>query len=85
MKDETESVKTTIYIPDEVLKEVMRHTGAKTRQNAIVMALEEFNRHCRLKELADRLQGSCPNFMSQESLRRMRKNCSQRRPVSKAV
>lgn len=65
-------MKTTIDIPEKAMKEAIRHTGAKTKRDAIVTAVEEFNRRRRLEELAERLHGSCPGFMSQEDLRRMR-------------
>ncbi len=67
-------MKTTIDIPDKALKEAIRHTGAKTKRDAIVTAVEEFNRRRRLEELSERLHGSCPGFMSQEDLRRMRED-----------
>ena len=67
-------MKTTIDIPDTALKEALRHTGAKTKRDAIVTAVEEFNRLRRLEELAERLLGSCPGFMSQADLRRMRED-----------
>jgi len=62
------SLKTTIDIPDDSLRGAIRHTGAKTKRDAVVTALTEFNRRRRLEELAERLQGSCPNFMTQENL-----------------
>jgi Arc/MetJ family transcription regulator len=65
-------MKTTIDIPEKSLEEAMRHTGAKTKRDAVVTAVEEFNRRCRLAELAERLHGSCPNFMTQEELKQMR-------------
>lgn len=46
-----ESMKTTIDIPDEALAMAMRFTGAKTKREAVVKALEEFNRLQRVKEL----------------------------------
>jgi Arc/MetJ family transcription regulator len=61
-------MKTTIDIPDDSLRQAIRHTGAKTKRDAVVIALAEFNRRCRLEELAERLHGSCPNFMNQENL-----------------
>lgn len=67
-------MKTTIDIPDKALKEAIRHTGAKTKRDAVVTAVEEFNRGRRLEQLAERLHGSCPGFMSQEELRRMRED-----------
>ena len=65
-------MKTTIDIPDASLREAIRHTGAKTKRDAVVTALEEFNRRHRLEEMAERLHGSCPDFMSQADLQRMR-------------
>jgi Arc/MetJ family transcription regulator len=39
-----ESMKTTIDIPEKALTDAMRYTGAKTKREAVVKALEEFNR-----------------------------------------
>jgi len=39
-----ESMKTTIDIPEKALADAMRYTGAKTKREAVVKALEEFNR-----------------------------------------
>lgn len=44
-------MKTTIDIPDDVLANAMRFTGAKTKREAVVKALEEFNRQQRVKDL----------------------------------
>lgn len=46
-----ESVKTTIDIPDAALADAMRFTGAKTKREAVVKALEEFNRQQRVQGL----------------------------------
>lgn len=59
-------MKTTIDIPEKVLK------GAKTKREAVVAAVEEYNRTKRLQELAKPLHRSCPNYMSQDELRQMR-------------
>jgi len=67
-------MKTTIDIPDASLREAIKHTGAKTKRDAVVTAVEEFNRRRRLEEMAERLHGSCPNFMTQADLRRMRQD-----------
>jgi Arc/MetJ family transcription regulator len=67
-------MKTTIDIPDKSLREAIKHTGAKTKRDAVVTALDEFNRFRRLKEMAERLHGSCPDFMSQADLQRMRQD-----------
>jgi len=44
-------MKTTIDIPDEALADAMRFTGAKTKREAVVNALEDFNRRQRVREL----------------------------------
>jgi Arc/MetJ family transcription regulator len=67
-------MKTTIDIPERLLAETIRHTGAKTKRDAVVTAVSEFNRRQRLEALAERLQGACPNFMTQAGLRRMRQD-----------
>jgi Arc/MetJ family transcription regulator len=67
-------MKTTIDIPEKTLQEALRHTGAKTKREAVVTAVDEFNRLRRLEDLAERLHGSCPNFMTQEDLQQMRQD-----------
>ena len=37
-------MKTTVDIPDEELEELIRHTGARTKRDAIVTAISDFNR-----------------------------------------
>ncbi|MES2474825.1 MAG: type II toxin-antitoxin system VapB family antitoxin [Verrucomicrobiota bacterium] len=44
-------MKTTIDIPEAALADAMRFTGAKTKREAVVKALEEFNRTRRVREL----------------------------------
>jgi Arc/MetJ family transcription regulator len=44
-------MKTTIDIPDDELRDAMRFTGAATKREAVVTALEEFNRRRRMAEL----------------------------------
>jgi len=67
-------MKTTIDIPNSLLKEAIKHTGAKTKRDAVVTAVDEFNRLRRSKRLAERLHGSCPGFMTQQDLGRMRQD-----------
>ena len=66
-----DGMKTTLDIPEAELKEAIRHTGAKTKREAVVIALADFNRRHRLQRLAEKF-GTLDNFMSQEELRRMR-------------
>jgi Arc/MetJ family transcription regulator len=44
-------MKTTIDIPEDELKEAMRFTKAKTKREAVVRVLTEFNRRRRIAEL----------------------------------
>lgn len=46
-----ESMKTTIDIPDAALADAMRFTGAKTKREAVVKALEAYNRQQRVNDL----------------------------------
>ena len=64
-------MKTTVDIPDEQLEEAMRHTGAKTKREAVVIALTELNRRRRLQKLVEKF-GTSESFMTQDELRRMR-------------
>ena len=67
-------MKTTIDIPELALEEAMKFTGAKTKRDAVVNVVEDFNRRHRLAALAKRLRGSMPNFMTQEDLQVMRED-----------
>ena len=64
-------MKTTIDIPDKALREVMRNTGAATKREAVVTAIEEFNRQRRLEQLVKQF-GTFTDFMTQDDLGRMR-------------
>jgi len=44
-------VKTTVDIPEAELKDAMRFTKAKTKREAVVKVLEDFNRRRRMAEL----------------------------------
>jgi len=66
-------MKTTVDIPENELQEAMRHTGARTKREAVVIAVVELNRRRRLQKLAERF-GSLPDFMTQAELRRMRED-----------
>jgi Arc/MetJ family transcription regulator len=65
-------MKTTIDIPDGTLKEVMQFTGAKTKREAVVTAVERFNRLKRLEKLNARVRGRFRDFMTQADLKAMR-------------
>lgn len=68
-----ESVKTTIDIPVDALEEAMRHSGAKTKREAVVTAIREYNRRQRVARLIARF-GTFDGVMTQAELRRMRED-----------
>jgi len=51
-------MKTTIDIPDKVLADAMRLVGAKSKREAVVTALSEFNARHRMARLV-RFSGTC--------------------------
>jgi len=51
----------------------MRFTGAKTKKDAVVHALKDFNRRKRLAKIADKL-GTFDDFMTQDQLKIMRED-----------
>ncbi|MEK6582629.1 MAG: type II toxin-antitoxin system VapB family antitoxin, partial [Nitrospirota bacterium] len=67
------SMKTTIDIPDNELKEAIKYTGAKTKRDAVVYALKDFNKRRRLAELSKML-GTFKDFMTQDDLKIMRED-----------
>lgn len=64
-------MKTTVDIPSNELADAMRFTRARTKREAIVTAITEFNRRRRMAELARRA-GSCPGLMTTADLHRLR-------------
>lgn len=66
-------MKTTIDIPDDELEEVIRHTRAHTKRDAIVTAISDFNRRKRLEKLAEQL-GTFDDVVPLEELLRLREN-----------
>jgi Bacterial antitoxin of type II TA system, VapB len=55
-------MKTTVDIPEDELKDVIRFTGAKTKRDAIVAAVLDYNRRRRLAEL-DKHSGTCEDLV----------------------
>ena len=49
----------------------MRNTGAATKREAVVTAIEEYNHRRRLEQLVKKF-GTFTDFMTQEDLARMR-------------
>ena len=64
-------MKTTIDIPENELKDALNFTLAKTKREAVVTALVDFNRRQRLKKMAQKL-GTFEHFMTIGELMQMR-------------
>ena len=60
-------MKTTVNIPEDELKDAMKYAKAKTKREAILTALIEYNRRKRMAELVE-YSAVSETFMSNESL-----------------
>ena len=65
-------MKTTIDIPDHELEDAIRFTKAKTKRDAIVGAVADFNRRMRMSELT-KYAGTCANLMTPQELQAARR------------
>ncbi|MBI2382776.1 MAG: type II toxin-antitoxin system VapB family antitoxin [Gammaproteobacteria bacterium] len=65
-------MKTTVDIPDKELADAMRFARAKTKREAIVTAIEDFNRRKRMAELVKHA-GTCDALLTTEELRQQRR------------
>ncbi len=66
-------MKTTIDIPEATLKNALRLTGAKTKREAVVKAMDDFIRRKRMSEAVN-LLGQSDTFRSHEELIKARLN-----------
>ncbi len=66
-----DSVKTTIDIPEKELKEAMRHAQVKTKRDAVLAALREYNRLQRVEKIIAKF-GTMDGIMTQAELAKMR-------------
>jgi hypothetical protein len=66
-------LKTTVDIPDDELKYVIRFTRARTKREAIVAAIADFNRRRRLAELVKHA-GTCEDLITVEELQSQRRH-----------
>ena len=65
-------MKTTVDIPDRELEDAIKFTRAKTKREAIVGAVTDFNRRMRMAELT-RYAGTCADLISPQELHAMRR------------
>jgi hypothetical protein len=61
-------MKTTVDIPDAELRDAMRFTKARTKREAIVTAIEEFNRRRRMADLVKYSGTFGDNFPTNEQI-----------------
>ena len=64
-------MKTTVDIPDDMLVELIEHTEARTKREAILTAIEEYNRKKKVAALVD-VVGTFDQFMTADELNRSR-------------
>ena len=64
-------MKTTVDIPDHMLVELIERTAARTKREAILTAIREYNRRQRIAVLAD-VVGTFDQFMTADDLNQSR-------------
>ena len=65
-------MKTTVDIPDSELEDAIRFTNAKTKREAVVGAIADFNRRMRMAELI-KYAGTCDDLITSEELQVQRR------------
>ena len=65
-------MKTTIDIPDSLISDAMKLSGVRTKREAVVLALREYNRQQRMATLV-RHAGTCTDLMTLEELQQARR------------
>jgi hypothetical protein len=71
-------MKTTVNIPDKVLRDAIKYSRARTYREAIVTAMEEFNRRRRMAELV-KLAGTSSTFMTNDEIEGLDREPARRR------
>jgi Arc/MetJ family transcription regulator len=70
-------MKTTIDIPERLLEEAMRNSKSSSKREAVLTALEEYNRKHQI-ERARAMLGTFKNMMSAEQIRELRNSRNKR-------
>ena len=65
-------MKTSVNIPENELQDAIRFSGAKTKREAVVTAIMEFNRRHRMAKLV-RHAGTCDSLITVEQLQKQRR------------
>ncbi|MYB52886.1 MAG: DUF2191 domain-containing protein [Acidobacteriia bacterium] len=66
------NVKTTVDIPEDELADAMKFTKARTKCEAVVQAIKDFNHRMRMAELT-RYSGTCADLISPRELQALRR------------
>jgi len=66
-------MKTTVDIPKEMLEDLIRNTSAKTKKDAILTAIGEYNYRKQSADLT-RILGTFSEVMDRDELERMRRD-----------
>ena len=66
-------MKTSLNIPDNELKELMKECPELSRTDAVVHAVREFNRRRKIKQLSEQL-GKFDQFINLAELKKLRKS-----------
>jgi len=67
-------MKTTLDIPEKELAQAVKNTHAKSKAEAVLIAVREFNQRRQLSCAAAQLKGSLPGFMTQAELKALRED-----------
>jgi Arc/MetJ family transcription regulator len=73
-------MKTTVDIPDDILREAMEDSGAETKREAILTALVEYTRKRKLAK-ARAMLGTFKDFMTVAELRESRNSRNKRNGI----
>lgn len=65
-------MKTTVDIPSKELEDVMKYTQAKTKREAVNLAIADYNRRMRMANLT-RYAGTCDNLITAAELQAQRR------------
>ena len=66
------NMKTTVDIPENELADAIKFTRARTKREAVVYAIKDFNHRMRMAELT-RYSGTCADLISPRELQALRR------------
>lgn len=66
-------MKTTIDIPEDIMQDALRVSGARSKREVVLNALRDYVRRRQMAELA-RHAGTCDELITTEELRQLRRS-----------